>query len=827
MPWPESQDNGHAQGEATHQTSGEPSPSAPAETRQAQAQTPHDTPTHSRNGSMPADIMEGKKIVKPAVATSDLQNDPSHSVNDDQAEIEGEDGAADPKSPQHAVTNGNGRSRKRSRSGSIIRSTSPMPDNDSPQQRETPVEKILLEQYLHREWQHAALAATKHPHQELLKEKFREREFYVSIQHERQVNPAAIFQPGYEGYGNARTDLKSQHPHLLYPSNRRRPGGRKAKELKIPRENMLIQSDQAEDLVPIRIEIDWDKIKMRDTFTWNLHDRVTPPEIFAERLVEDLGLPLESCGPLVRQVSQSIHEQLADFYPQVFFEEEPLDPELPYFAYKNDEMRILIKLNITLGQHTLVDQFEWEINDPHNSPEAFALHMCRELSLPGEFTTAIAHSIREQVQLFTRSLYILSHPFDGRPIDDPDLKNAFQPSPIPSSFRPVQASKDFTPYLYEVNEAKLEQAEGNLSRDQRSKKRSLNRRGGPALPDLKDRQRTMRTMVVSSVIPGSASTIEESRLFKRVGSSRRARPSTSQRDGGDDSDSEESDDSSIGSPAMSHLAQGTARTRGMRQASSVAQSTIRGQLGRSATPESISALSETRSRRRDYREESEEPPDRLIITLKVNPLKLQRLMKELKSRTGIVSSSPIPAAKSSARGSMGPPQSQVQPSQSTPKRLPASQINGVIDAPHPPQPGAPGPSPPQWLVRGLNILQESYPNHSFEGTMRYTPVDPTTGLPIPNAAVTHAGQKLEYKYFPRIRCNDCPGKLYTPGPVMTVDNFEVHLRNRVHKERVQKRVSGTEATERKSDGIDGDDMADSVSASGSPSATGPADGPKS
>src|SRR5436190_20424446 len=71
--------------------------------------------------------------------------------------------------------------------------------------------------------------------------------------------------------------------------------------------------------------------------------------------------------------------------------------------------------------------------------------------------------------------------------------------------------------------------------------------------------------------------------------------------------------------------------------------------------------------------------------------------------------------------------------------------------------------------------------------MRYTAVDPHTGLPLANAAGTHSGQKLSYKYFPRIRCHDCPGKLYTPGPDMTVENFEVHLKNRQHKEKVDER----------------------------------------
>lgn len=612
-----------------------------------------------------------------------------------------------PRSPNSTTPQANGAtlSRKRSRSGSIIRSTSPAPPSSTlpARPRETPADKILLEQYVNREFHHSALMAWKNPHQELLQQKRAERDYYLSLQHERQVNPGAIFGSGYEGYGNARTDLKSQHPQLLYPSNRRRPGGRKAKDLRISRDDMLAQAEQLEDLVPIRLDIDWDKIKLRDTFTWNLHDRVTPPDVFAEKLVEDLRLPLESCGPLVRQISQSIQDQLADFYPQVFMEEEALDPHLPYHAYKNDEMRILVKLNITIGQHTLVDQFEWEINNPLNSPEEFAIQMTKDLSLPGEFTTAIAHSIREQVQLFTKSLYILSHPFDGRPIEDPDLKASFQPSPLPSPFRPFQSAKDFTPYLYELNEAELERTEVSISREQRRQKRSVNRRGGPALPDLKDRQRTIRTLVVSSVIPGAASSIEESRLFKRSGTSRSRRAAAGQRDGGDESDDSDSEESSADSPAVSHLAQGTARTRGMRGAASVAQAAMRANLVRSATPE-VASLHEPRGsiRRRDYRDDSSDVPDKLVVKLKISRDKFRQFIKDMKSNktnkpsTG-TGSTPSTGTKSvtqtttttTTRSSMGPPQSQT-PQPAPPKRPSASQLNGVIDAPNPPQPGVPG-----------------------------------------------------------------------------------------------------------------------------------------
>lgn len=44
-----------------------------------------------------------------------------------------------------------------------------------------------------------------------------------------------------------------------------------------------------------------------------------------------------------------------------------------------------------------------------------------------------------------------------------------------------------------------------------------------------------------------------------------------------------------------------------------------------------------------------------------------------------------------------------------------------------------------------------------------------------------AGVNVRYRWIPRIRCHDCPGKLYTPGPEKTVDNFLMHLKNRGHR----------------------------------------------
>lgn len=647
-------------------------------------------------------IREGKEKAKAVMAASGMNIAPEAQSKP----------SSTPDIPAQAVvptTNGASQSRKRSRSGS----RKPLePSNSSQVDATTNHGKYRLSLYFERDQYFSANINTKGEESGALAADLNSRQrYYGRLADARRHNPAGVAAEiwgwGYAGFGNGHT--QNNEFRIVYPSSRPKPGRRKARRNHVSRQNNLNQADQLEELVPMRLDIEHDKIKLRDTFTWNLHDHVTALDAFAETLVEDFQVPPEHIPYVLQQVKEKIDEQRQEYYPHVYIEEEPLDPHLSYAAYKNDEMRILIKLNITIGPYTLIDQFEWDINDSKNSPEEFARQMTRDLALSGEFTTAIAHQIREQTQLFTKSLFITAHPFDGRPIEDSDVANNFLPSPMPSVFRTIQTVKDYSPYLYELTEQDLQKEELSILREQRRQKRSVTRRGGPALPDLKDRDRTVRSLVVSSVLPGAADDLANARLFKMLRASGRGRRGAARADGASDDDDSETDDSDIeAADVAQQVTGGTARTRGMRGAATAAQAAMRANLGRSATPELASLHHhETRTSRRsgyEVREESVVEPTSLIVKLRISREKYRQWWRNYKSRP---------------HGEHQPPPQVSIPlmasQTNTPQHLSSLQTSSM---PPPPSPAPPPRSTPASSLRGTPTAESSKPSITTAATER-------------------------------------------------------------------------------------------------------------
>ncbi|EMR10021.1 hypothetical protein PNEG_01775 [Pneumocystis murina B123] len=486
-----------------------------------------------------------------------------------------------------------------------------------------------------------------------------------------------VFGPGYSGYGNGWTGIK---PRMLYPREQRAMKN-KARRFKIPRETMLHQSECPELLVPVRIDVDSDRYRLRDTFTWNMYEMSISPEQFAEVLCEDFSLPphphfatsIAKC--ITDQVNEYQHHVLNDAFHATEMSEEFLEPNLPYTAYKDDDMRIQVKLDIIIAQYNLVDTFEWDINNPYNDPEVFAERMCLDLALTGEFKTAIAHSIREQAQMYTKSLFLVGYTFDGRPVEDEDIKTMILPT-VSCIFRPLEMLNEYSPVLHELSESEVEKQNKENERDARRKRRQIRARRGIQLPEFNERPRTQRTPVVHSVL------VPENFYIDQYGINKTPIPGLN-----DDDDF----DSLLNERQRSPLLSRDIRTR---------------------TPVQQNAYSPSMS---------PSLPQRLILKFKIPRLK-DFLVNMLDNKSHL-----SPSIGSS--------------------------------------------SLPQWLVIALDILRQRYPNDLFEGFVRQ-------GNDPSDVVV-------------RIRCNDCPGKLYIPGPSLTVENFEIHLKNRYHRTRVEQRLRNT------------------------------------
>lgn len=80
--------------------------------------------------------------------------------------------------------------------------------------------------------------------------------------------------------------------------------------------------------------------------------------------------------------------------------------------------------------------------------------------------TAIAHSIREQVHVYIKSLFLTGYEFGESPIENDDLKLSFLPT-LNSVLRDHSNIEKFTPSLIEVSDADIAKIEKGRTRESR------------------------------------------------------------------------------------------------------------------------------------------------------------------------------------------------------------------------------------------------------------------------------------------------------------------------------------------------------------------------
>lgn len=305
-----------------------------------------------------------------------------------------------------------------------------------------------------------------------------------------------------------------------------------------------------EDLVPVRLEIEHEGWSLRDTFTWPAAESYKNEMIdrFAVMLCDDFGLPTAHFVPAIRE---NILSQVSDHTAAVAIRplrskrkrEEAMGrgrlskEELNWWkqwrkhieASEHDEqkivelnqedhtgveiaanhcgqepeaeLRIQIKLDITVGAMNLVDQFEWDVSDEGNAAESFASVFTAELGLSGEFKTAIAHSIREQVDVYTRSLALVGYTFDGKELFDDELREPLL-STVGSITRSQQDIEIHTPKLMQLSELEILHSERERDKESRRKRRQTRGRRGVNLPD-REPLKTARTAAVCGLQQGN------------------------------------------------------------------------------------------------------------------------------------------------------------------------------------------------------------------------------------------------------------------------------------------------------------------------------------
>ncbi|KJE91129.1 SNF5/INI1 protein [Capsaspora owczarzaki ATCC 30864] len=190
-------------------------------------------------------------------------------------------------------------------------------------------------------------------------------------------------------------------------------------------------------LVPIRLDLEIEGIKLQDVFTWDLGETQTTPRRFAELLCAELRLPTPTFVPAIES---AVQQQLLEF------------AALPMPDVGGDH-RIMIKLSIHIGSISLRDQFEWQTSPWLNDPEAFAVNYCAELALGGEFISAVAHSIREQLVGHAR---LLMHA----------IAQGLVP-PINVVFRPTTLLNDWSPQIEMLSETEMMRLRQNTERETR------------------------------------------------------------------------------------------------------------------------------------------------------------------------------------------------------------------------------------------------------------------------------------------------------------------------------------------------------------------------
>ncbi|RKP07236.1 hypothetical protein THASP1DRAFT_8961, partial [Thamnocephalis sphaerospora] len=216
-------------------------------------------------------------------------------------------------------------------------------------------------------------------------------------------------------------------------------------------EELAINAERGERLVPVRVDLDLDTFKIRDCFLWNLNEELLTPERFAEVFCEDVELSAPQYAP---SIAMMIRAQLQEY--------EQVDDA----SAAEEDTRVAITLDLHVGQLYLRDRFEWDLASTL-PPEEFARQLVADLGIGGEFVSLIAYSIREQLYRFRRERVY------GGNLDDDDFELVH--GPLNTAFRTIDEAEEWSPMLESLTAEEVEKMVMDKERSTRRLRRETAR----------------------------------------------------------------------------------------------------------------------------------------------------------------------------------------------------------------------------------------------------------------------------------------------------------------------------------------------------------------
>ncbi|SCV72277.1 BQ2448_4971 [Microbotryum intermedium] len=220
---------------------------------------------------------------------------------------------------------------------------------------------------------------------------------------------------------------------IVQPAKMTRHGAFDNPPLASSEDQLEDQADQQTVFVPIQIDLEVDMFRIRDSFVWNINEKLITPESFARIFCDDLDIPPSCASEVARQIKEQCGEQMGVAEIPVRAAEEEL-------AEIEKDLRVILHLNVMVGTLHLVDRIEWDLSSSL-TPELFAAVLVRDISLPSSASPLIATAIHEELHRLKKDCLQMGLIGD----EEGGVPRRRGPRPLEGVWRDWNETKDFGP----------------------------------------------------------------------------------------------------------------------------------------------------------------------------------------------------------------------------------------------------------------------------------------------------------------------------------------------------------------------------------------------